>query len=236
MAENQEVFSCIYKFILGEGQEKKFEVELEKKTLNLLQEKTSNLPDWTKLAHFKCANCPLDESKHRHCPVAVNMINLIDFFNDLASCEEVDVVVETQDRKYSKRTDVQSSVSSLIGIYMASGGCPILSMLKPMVRFHLPFATIEETQYRVLSMYLLAQYFSVKHGKQPDWELKDLSRMYENIRVVNESFSKRLKSAEIKDTSVNALVILDIFANYVNFSIDGSMVEEVEYLFEAYFN
>ena len=37
---------------------------------------------------------------------------------------------------------------------MALSGCPVLEQLKPMARFHLPFASVEETIYRAASMYL----------------------------------------------------------------------------------
>jgi len=53
---------------------------------------------------------------------------------------------------------------------------PIFEKLKPMVRFHLPFASIEETKYRAISMYLLAQYFLYQQGSQPDWDLKNWLR------------------------------------------------------------
>jgi hypothetical protein len=103
-----------------------------------------------------------------------------------------------------------------------------------MVRFHLPFATIEETKYRAISMYLLAQYFLYQHGSQPDWDLKKLAEAYENVRIVNESFCKRLRTIKGKDANLNALVVLDIFADSVNFSIDSRMVDDLDYLFKGY--
>ena len=35
-----------------------------------------------------------------------------------------------------------------------------MESLKPMVRFHLPFATVEETVFRSVSTYLLSQYLA----------------------------------------------------------------------------
>ena len=61
-----------------------------------------------------------------------------------------------------------------------------------MVRFHLPFATREETMYRVVAMYLMAQYFRQRNGLEPDWEMADLVHMYEDVTVVNKSFVDRL--------------------------------------------
>jgi hypothetical protein len=223
-----------YKFIFKNGEEREFNIELDSVTLNIIQTVDKARPEWTKLRCFKCPNCTLND-QYEFCPIAVNIADIIDYFSSFVSYEPVDVIVAAQERKYTKRVTLQHGVSSLIGIYMVTSGCPILEKLKPMVRFHLPFATIEETKYRAISMYLLAQYFLYQRGDQPDWDLKKLAEAYENIRVVNESFCKRLRTIEGKDATLNAVVVLDIFADSVNFSIDSRMVDDLDYLFKGYF-
>ena len=59
---------------------------------------------------------------------------------------------------------VQMGVSSLLGVIMTTSGCPIMAQLKPMVRFHLPFASLEETIFRMVSMHLVAQYLRHQDG------------------------------------------------------------------------
>ena len=223
-----------YKFTFSNGLEKKFEVRLDKKTLNLINSGREAYPEWTKLQCVKCPNCSLDEDKHEYCPIAVNLIALNDFFKSSISYEEVDLLIESEARGYVKHTTLQKGLSSLIGIYMVTSGCPVMEQLKPMVRHHLPFATLEETKYRVISMYLLAQYFLYKRGKEPDWELKNLAKIYDDIRIVNRSFCQRLTYTKIKDASLNAVVILNNFADFVPFSIDKKLLEELEPLFKAY--
>jgi hypothetical protein len=224
-----------YKFIFKNGVEREFNIELDSLTLNLIKTGGKVCPEWTKLGWFKCPNCTLDERQYEFCPIAVNMLEVIDYFNNFVSHEQVEVVVTAQERKYIKRVSLQHGVSSLIGIYMVTSGCPVLDKLKPMVRFHLPFATIEETKYRAISMYLMAQYFLYQHGSKPDWNLRKLAEAYENIRVVNESFCKRLRTIQGKDATLNAVVVLDIFADSVNFSIDSRMMADLDYLFKGYF-
>ena len=129
---------------------------------------------------------------------------------------------------------MQQALSSLLGIYMVTSGCLVMDRLRPMVRFHLPFATLEETNYRVISMYLMAQYFRRKRGLRPDWELKGLVPIYEAIQTVNKSFLARLNELKGKDANANALVILDSFAGYVTFSINTDLLDEVEGLFKPY--
>jgi hypothetical protein len=223
-----------YKFVLGDGKEKHFNVTLEGHSLNLILPVEEQYPDWTKLGFFKCPNCPIEDGEDSRCPIAVSLVSLIDFFKASLSYEEADVIIETSDRKYVKHTALQEGLSSLVGIYMVTSGCPVMEKLKPMVRFHLPFATEEETKYRVMSMYLMAQFFRYKNGREPDWDMKRLVDIYEDIRLVNKNFCQRLQHIRVKDASVNALVNLDCFAMSVAFSISQDMLYETELLFNAY--
>lgn len=224
-----------YNFKFNNGKEQDFKVELDNKTLSLIQDVPKSYPKWTELNVNKCPNCSLDETKNKFCPAAVSIIPLVNVFAGLLSYEEVDVTVETEDRKYTKHTTLQKGLSSLLGIYMVTCGCPILDKLKPMVRYHLPFATVEETKYRVLSMYLLSQYFIFRRKGTPDWELKNLVKIYNEIKIVNKSFCKRLSYIETEDASTNALIILNCFADSVTISINRNVLKEIELLFEAYF-
>ena len=217
-----------YRFVFENGIEKEFRVELDRKTLIAIQPADREHPEWTALNFFRCPNCSLDEGTNKHCPVALNLADIIDSFKGSASYEKVDVSVETNERKYSKKTTLQRGVSSLIGVYMVSSGCPVMEKLKPMVRYHLPFATEEETKYRAISMYLFAQYFLRKKGEVPDWELTGLARIYEEVRTANRGFCKRLSNIKIEDASINAVVVLDCFADAVKFSIKEDILKEME--------
>lgn len=223
-----------YRFVLKDGVEKEFNIELDSVTLNLLPTDKKDCPEWTKLNCFQCPNCTLND-KYEYCPIAINMVEIIDSFRNYFSYEVVETVVTAQERKYIRTVSLQHGVSSLIGVYMVTSGCPVMERLKPMVRFHLPFATIEETKYRAISMYLMAQYFLYQHGRQPDWDLKKLAEAYENVRTVNENFCKRLRMIEGQDANLNAVVLLDIFADSINFSIDRRMANDLDYLFKGYF-
>jgi len=160
----QKTISFHYKFTLSDGNIKEFDVELDGETLSLISKKKRSYPEWTRLPYHKCPNCPLSDAQNPQCPIAANLVDLVEFFKDSISHEEVDVEITMETRRYVKRTSLQIGISSLIGIYMVTSGCPVMDKLRPMVKTHLPFATREETMYRVLSMYLLAQYFLSKEG------------------------------------------------------------------------
>ena len=154
-----DVVAFRYVFTFKNGPEKEYIIRLDKKTLRLIQPEDRPPSPWAALKSFKCPNCPLDESEHEFCPTATDIIELTDYFKNRDSIEEVEVLVETQERKYLKQVPLHVGLSSLLGIYMVTTGCPVLEKLKPMVRYHLPFASIEETTYRSITMYLLAQFF-----------------------------------------------------------------------------
>ena len=168
------VISLQYIFKFGSGLERKIALNLDEKTLDLIQSEKASYPEWTALRFFQCPNCSLDEAHHESCPIAINVVDLVDFFRDMISYQEIDLLIESRERGYIKHTTLQQGISSLVGIYMVTSGCPIMGKLKPMVCYHLPFATLRETQYRVMSMYSLAQYFLHRRGMEPDWELKNL--------------------------------------------------------------
>ncbi|TAN41718.1 MAG: hypothetical protein EPN22_14680 [Nitrospirae bacterium] len=223
-----------YRFRFASGEEKLFVVALDTGNSGLLAAKEDGCPEWAALGFNKCPCCPLDEKTDDFCPAALSLAELVNAFKSSLSFEDVEVSIETDERTYLKRTTLQKGLSPLIGIYMAASGCPVMEKLRPMARYHLPFATEDETKYRVFSMYLLAQFLRSRRGKAPDWEMKGLVKIYEDVRVVNSYIAKRLTSIKIEDANINALIILDCFADSVKFSINRDALEDIEELFGLY--
>ena len=223
-----------YQFTFDNGAEKTFTVHLNDATLDLIPEAPLHPPDWTALTHHQCPDCPLNPAQHPRCPIAVNLVEIVDFLQEFPSFEQVNVKIISDARIYAKQTSLQEGFSSLMGLYMATSGCPIMNKLKPMIRTHLPFATIPETFYRLLAAYVLAQYFLYRQGKEPDMDLSGLRALFKDIQQVNKAFWRRLASISISDTSLNALVRLDSSAQYTAFSVDEDSLQEIALLFDAY--
>ena len=203
-----------YSFTFDDGVKKVFEARLDPATLTILPPETTSVapPEWTRLEHHRCENCPLRPESSPHCPIAVNMAALVESFGTIISYETADVLVELQERTVFKRTPVQSGLYSLMGIYMSASGCPVMDPLKPMVRFHLPFSSVDETIYRVVSMYVTAQFLRMNAGLAADWELAEMSRLFDEVHKVNIGFCTRLRSAIKEDALVNSVSTLDVFA------------------------
>jgi hypothetical protein len=154
----------------------------------------------------------------------------MDAYHNVLSFDEVEMEVITPERVVTKSTTVQRAISSLMGLIMATSGCPHMAFLKPMARFHLPFATEEETIVRAVSTYLLAQYFRHKQSKDVDMDLARLKNIYKEIQTVNVAMASRLRSVSEKDSTVNAVILLDILAKTLPYTIEDSL-EEIQYLF-----
>ena len=234
---SQENIVYKYSFTLETGEVKHFQIVLDAQTLSIVTPKQADtLPDWTQLECSKCPNCPLKASEHPHCPIAVNILVVANFFSNFISHQQFEVSVQTNSRVFVKTTDLQTALSSILGIYMVTSGCPIMDKLRPMVSFHLPFATASETQYRAICMYLAAQYLRYKKGKMPDWALKGFVKMYEEIHKVNQAFGNRLARVDHCDANKSALVVLDSCTSLINlnFQIDEQIPKELENMFKPF--
>ncbi|MCX7797234.1 MAG: hypothetical protein N2249_01245 [Melioribacter sp.] len=231
---NQNVLKYVYTFVFKDGKEKKFEILLDRDTLNLIPTENCTIAEWARREQFKCANDLCNSMFEDYCPIAVNIDNIIKFFSDIDSYETVKIYAEVDERTYFKETSVQKGVSSLIGIIMPTSGCPILAKLKPLTRFHLPFASIEETEFRVISMYLFVQYMIMQRGGTPDWEMSKLKKIYEDILKINRTLSEKVATLENKDASINAIVALDNFAQFISSSLEYNDLSEYENIFREW--
>lgn len=229
--------NIVYEYIFNfyNGKRKEFRIELDANTLELVKEPVFPYPEWAKMETFRCSICPLNIKEFEYCPVALNVYEIIDFFRNSYSYEEAQVILQTKDRTYFKETALQGGISSILGIYMSTSGCPLLEKLKPLVRYHLPFATLEETTFRITSMYLLAQYLKKINNHTPDWEMKELIKIYENIKIINENFCQKISELHVQDASLNAIVILDTFGSFVSLSVDSQILNNMKDWFSAYF-
>jgi hypothetical protein len=223
-----------YIFRFPDDRQEIFDLRLDTQTLDIIGVTPEELPSWTNLDFHQCPNCQLTIQNHPNCPVAVHLVKLVAIFKIVVSYDEIQVDIIMPDRIVFKDTTAQKGISSLMGLIMATSGCPHLSYLKPMARFHLPLASTEETVYRATSMYLLSQYFIRKQGQETDLELKGLTEIYRNIEIINEAIANRLRAISDKDSAINALILLDIYAKTLPYAIEDSL-KEIQHLFTPYF-
>ncbi len=222
-----------YRFNMPDSRQEIVDVRLDSRTFDLVTDKIGNLPPWTNLDFHQCPHCPLDIQSHPACPVAASLVDVVTRFDNVLSHHEIDLEVVMTERHVVKHTTAQRGISSLLGLIFPSSGCPHAAFFKPMVRFHLPLATEDDTIFRAVGMYLLAQYFLQKSGHEIDFDLNGLKQIYKNLNLVNIKIADRLRSATKTDSSVNALILLDVFTHAITFSIEDHLAE-MRHLFAPY--
>ena len=227
-----------YRFKLSNGTVRDFEIRLDPKTNNVVARPPDEpLPEWTRLSYHQCSNCPLKESESPRCPVAVNLVDVMEAFNDCLSYDvaEVEIFAAVQMQKWGKTVTLAEGIRSIMGLYMAASACPILDRLKPLARTHLPFATWDESAFRVLGTYLLAQHFIAVKGGQPDWEMRHLVAFYQQVKLVNRAFIQRLRAFCKQDAPLNAIAELDNLADMTSLLIREESLDSLQQSLTNYF-
>jgi hypothetical protein len=202
----------IYFFRHGTGDEHCFEVLLQRPA------RTGELPTWTRLETDQCPHCPLPATADARCPAAADLVPVVERFSALASIERTDVRVVTEQYEARKNTDSQTALAALMGLILATSGCPILGRMRPLAQMHLPFATPTETVYRMASMHLFGNFLNGEHSG-----LQGLETYFQDLDKLNYAFAARLKRALRSDAGINALVMLHSRAMLASLSIQEEL-------------
>ena len=115
MSAKTETLEYHYRFTFPDGEVKDFCVSLDAGSLRILDKEKESYPDWTKLSCFQCPNCPLSEDKDPRCPVAVSLVEVIEFSKDRLSIEDVNLEVYTEARSYMRKTPLAKGSSTVRG-------------------------------------------------------------------------------------------------------------------------
>jgi len=187
-------------------------------------------PKWTELDSHKCSNCPLDSNQVDYCPAALSIVDVVDFFQGSNFNDPMSCTVERGKIKIMVDSKIKDTLYSLIGLRMAVSSCPILSQLKPMARFHEPFSDEIYTTQRIISMFLMKEFFAANLGPIVNLSLDKVVDFYQDINIVNQHLSKRLDLPEISSSVKNCMVVLNSFATSMTILID----QHLEKLKEIY--
>jgi hypothetical protein len=223
----------LYKLSFADDNHLEFPIHIDKVRNSFISPSLGPAPAWAALDYQQCGNCPLSIGDTPLCPVAANLVPLIDLCGSMKSYQTVRLEVLTPERTISGDTSVQRVISSILGLIIATSACPHTEYFKPMARFHLPLASDEETIYRTTSMFLLAQYFLHKDGKSFSMELDQLTQIYKELQVINRALARRLKAAISEDAAINGIILLDLLTQSVAWSIEEGL-EGIRYLFKRY--
>jgi hypothetical protein len=224
-----------YTFTFKDGTSLEFTVRLKGETLDFIRPNDDEAPEWAQLGFHQCPNCPLDPAVHRYCPAARNLVPVVTAFEARQSFENVIVTVESRNRAYTREGTIQTGVAPLVGLHMATSGCPVLDRLRPLAEMHLPFMSRHETMYRTVTLHVLSQFFAQRRGENVVFDLDSLRARMDEIHDVNVAFCDRLRAISSKDANVNAVVILSTLADFPSQRVTDQDLERLERLLKDYY-
>jgi hypothetical protein len=225
-----DTFTIVYKITLPNASIEVFNLEFDAETVEIINQNIPSPPAWTELGHHQCPHCPLTRNTQPNCPVALNLSTAIDRFDHLMSFDRMSVEVTSLERGVTVERSAQEGISSLMGLLIAGSTCPMTHFFKPMARFHLPFSNKDETIWRATATFLLARYFSDSGLQTSDLDLDGLVKIYDDVTKLNDYMVERVRSATSKDSAVNALVHLDVFAKFLTPPLEDSL-NQIKYIF-----
>lgn len=216
-------------FFRNNDQRFEYAVELDPDTLE--HEAPANAAAlWTELGYKQCPHCPLSVETTPHCPLALRVSPL----TRVPKCKSYDpvrVVVTQDDKRISLDTTAQEAFSSLLGLIMPTSGCPHTSFFKPMAWYHQPFAAADETLFRVCASFLMQDFLLNKeplnqpgNSQQPP-DLQALKTVYSNMHTINVKLASRLTYDVQTDSTLNAIVLLDLLTKDMPMAIDDGLNE-----------
>ncbi len=218
-----EIKSIGYKIFFKQSQEM-FEkvVEINEENFEHPAPELEELPKWSELDYKKCPNCTLNPIWHTHCPLAVRLIPLVNM-PPCNSYDEVTAEVTMEGKKISVDTSAQEVLSSLLGLVMATSGCPHTQFFKPLAWYHQPFATPEETVYRACTAYLSS--YALHNDSSNKVSFEALKKIYTNIHIINVNVASRIHNYAETDSAINAIVLLDLITQDLPIAVDEDLSE-----------
>jgi hypothetical protein len=210
-----------YRITLDDEHAFNYKVQIERDVL--VTDRGGMAADWVRLEYHKCTNCPLNSSEHATCPAAVDLKTVVEDFKGLPAFRKAWCHVRTEEREYSKLVNLEVALRSLLGVIMATSGCPVLNRLKPMARSHLPFASDSEFVLRTVSMYVLRELFKHREGRAADWDLTALTQDFSQLQLVNQALWHRIHDVCAGDTNLKAFLSFFSMSSSMTYSLDAQL-------------
>lgn len=203
---------AIYRFFAADNEKIEVRLDFDAITFQLLPVAGQPTPDWTRLDVHACAHCPLSADE-AFCPSALGIARFVGSFDSRFSYEKAVVEVETPLRVVLSKSRFQAGMASLLGLVCATSGCPATQFLRPLARFHMPFASEQETLFRIVSAHLLGiRARNVVQGGADRPGFDEMREKYATLRAVIGSLTDRLRPVVKRYASLNAAILLDSFA------------------------
>jgi hypothetical protein len=164
----------------------------------------------------------------------VGLAPVVAAFHDTWSCETVEVAVATSTRLVTKRTGLQDALSGVVGLTLATSGCPRLAPLRPLALTALPFGELHEMFAHMATLYAFGQIRRHQRGLTADWTFAGLAALTADIATVYQDLLYRLEEVSHKDAVRNALLQQHCYMQYISPAALPGRLAQLDPLFSAH--
>ncbi len=221
-----------YRFRFSDDQTTELELHLRTDSMLSVGWVPAHPPEWTALENHKCSNCPLSVEQNPFCPAALALTKLVDDVGHMDLLDTVNLQVLTAGRSVVQNTTVQKALASFIGLLMATSGCPRAAFFRPLAKFHYPLASESETMFRSLTVFLLAEYYLHKQGREAKFDIDGLFAIYGELETVNSAIAERLIASGDK-VAAQCMKEWDVFSGMFPLRVE-ELLNELQPLFDVY--
>lgn len=214
---------AVYRFFAADNEKIEVRLDFDAITFELLPVAGQSRPNWTRLNDHPCRCCSLPADSV-FCPSALGIARFVGAFDSRFSYEKAVVEIETPLRVVLLKSRFQAGIASLLGLVCATSGCPVTRFLRPLMRFHFPFANEQETLFHIFSASLLGLYMKNPTLGPADRQVfDDVKEKYATLRSVMADLADRLRPVVKRYAPLNADILLDSFAEIAPDNMDGSL-------------
>lgn len=162
-------------------------------------------PDWTRLSCHQCSVCPLSSVNTEYCPLAYDMIDLVDHFSRSKSCDKVHFHMWTRGEMHSLHTDLKRALAYLYAAILAASSCPYASLLSPVSKFWKSFPDTDDVMFYTTSFRLLGDYLHEVPDNNAEEMSLDSSKAC-TVSVIFHNLLLRLRESSASDANIKALI------------------------------
>lgn len=193
-------------------------VQLDERGLRITDTAGGEPAEVAEYAGEDCISC---ERYYGHCKAERAIADVTATFDDLQSTDLVNTAVEIEGRTLHLESPAPRALASLMGLLMASSGCPRLLPFRAMAVFHQPFATPEENVVRAAGFWLIRSW---TQGIQLDGDaFASLQHAWSNLEEVNQHVSAKVLANTKNDAASNGIAYLDVLAKIGTFGLDSAL-------------
>lgn len=167
---------------------------------------------------IECEDC---EVRHGICVAEASLRDVVLAFGELQSTEILRAEVDTDGRRVSIEAPAARVLGSLMGLLMASSGCPRLIPFRAMALFHQPFSTPEETAIRAASFTLMRAW--AQSRLHPEYTFDELLVIWESLESVNRHVWRKILAQADSDAAVNGIAFLDALAKLGALGLESAL-------------